>query len=207
MTKLNTKDVAEFNEVFPLGTMPHERVEWIVSYYNDLERRRMEAWGMLQEVRKLAQKFDMTKFIDVTPMINSEAQLNSDGVLKITVFDYLPRKCLIIEKGAITELTNHWLISINDALRRLYKTGVEVHFKRADCFILPFVPHNREVDPDNMAFEIIINALRYNGIVPNDSIKEIAFRVEGDVDKENPRTEIYVFERRNLVEELGLNKA
>ncbi len=203
---MNEKDIERFNDVFPLGYMPHERIEWAIKNYVDLERKRMEAWGMLQEIRKHTERNDLTDIIDITPMINSEATYE-DGILRITVFDYLPRKCLIEKKGAITELTKHWLSSINDAVQRLRETGVEVFFEKADCFIYPFVPHNREVDSDNMAYEIIINALRYNGIVPNDSIKELAFRVQGDIDKDNPRTEIYVFKQRNFVEELGLRKA
>lgn len=201
---MKENDIERFNEVFPLGTMPHERLNWLMKYYRNLKRKEMEAWGMVRELRRYVERTGLTDIIDITPMINSEAKFEN-GVLKITVFDYLPRKCLIEEKGAITELTNHWLDSINDAILRLRKTGVDVHFKKADCFIFPFVPHNREVDPDNMAFKLILDALRYNKIIPNDSIKEITFRVEGNVDRENPRTEIYVFEYRDFKEELGFN--
>ncbi len=202
---MNDKDITRFNEVFPLGTMPHERLNWLKKYYRNAKRQEMEAWSMIQEIRKFIERGGLTDIIDITPMINSKATYQ-DGILKITVFDYLPRKCLIEEKGVITELTNHWLDSINDAVRRLRATGVNFYFEKADCFIYPYVPHNREVDADNMAFEIIINALRYNKIIPNDSINELAFRVQGGVDKDNPRTEIYVINQRDFKEELGFNK-
>lgn len=197
---MKKEDIARFNEIYPLGMLPQERVDWLVKLYLETEKRRMELWGMIQEIRRFAEP-DLSDLAGTIPKLDSMAEYKK-GILRITVKDYLPRKCLTVEKGAISQLSNHWLYAIRDALTRL---GVEPKIKKADTLIISYVPHNRVVDPDNLAFELIMNALRFNRIINNDSIKETTFRVEGRVDKDNPRTEIYVYEYRDLLEELDLN--
>ncbi len=192
------KEIHRFNEICPLGMLPHERVDWMVKYYNELERRRMEAWGVLQEIRQFSQAAGLST--DGIPNLDSIAEFKN-GILKITVKDYLPRKCLMLERGAITQLSGHWLGTIRKALDEL---DVKPKFAKAEAVIVSYVPHNRVVDPDNLAFKIMLDALRYNEIIADDSINELAFRVEGRVDKENPRTEMYVYEYRDILEKLGI---
>ena len=193
---MNTKEIHRFNEICPLGMLPHERVDWMVKYYNELERRRMEAWDTLQEIRQFLEVAGLDT--NGLPDLDSIAEFKN-GILRITVKDYLPRKCLMLERGAITQLSRHWLGTIRKALDKL---EVKPKFAKANTIIVVYVPHNRVVDPDNMAFELIMNALRYNEILKNDSIRETTFMVEGRVDKDNPRTEIYVQRYRDILTNL-----
>lgn len=195
---MDEKTTEAFNELFPLWTLPHERLEWINKQYIDIEIKRMEFWSMVYEIREDMVNADLP--VDDTKTLISSASYEN-GILKILVKDYIPRKCLIKHKGAVTALCKHWLTAIIDAVKRLRETGTVPHFdKRALCIIKTYIPRNIVRDLDNLAFNTILNSLRYSKIIDDDSWNELAFSIDGDVDRENPRTEIYVTEYWDILE-------
>jgi hypothetical protein len=70
---------------------------------------------------------------------------------------------------------------------------IKKKYKKVLCVIKVFSPAYYW-DTDNRAYNIIINSLRYNQIIPNDKVDNLSFMVMGGVDKNNPRTEIYLVE-------------
>lgn len=196
---MEEKDIQAFNESMPYGELPHERIEWLINYYNDLEKKRLEAWEMVQKVRKDIESYNLQ--IDdsqMVSMINSTATYDGK-TLKIVVDDYLPRKCIMTSKKAVTLLQDHWLKAITEAIRRLKAAGYETSFEKAFCIIKSYIPRNVERDPDNIAFKPILDGLRYSRIINTDSWDRLAFMVDGGLDRSHPRTEIYVIEYRDII--------
>ena len=58
--------------------------------------------------------------------------------------------------------------------------------------IVYFFPDKRRHDPDNYAGKMILDGLTAAGIIEDDSFDHIALLLSGDVDRQNPRTEIFV---------------
>ena len=113
-------------------------------------------------------------------------------VLKITVNDVLPRKqsAKPVFKSA-APLRNYWVRNIAGPIRKL---GQDIHFNEALCVIKVYTPSDREWDVDNRALSMIINALRFTGVVAGDSWDKVSLVLLGGVDKKRPRTEIWVRE-------------
>lgn len=199
---MDKKDIQAFNESLPYGMLPHERIDWLINYYSDLEKKRLEAWEMIQEVRKDVEdsnlKIDETQ---MTRMINSTATFDGD-TLKIVVDDYLPRKCILTNKSSVTPLRIHWLKAITDSIKKLRNTGIDPKFQRAQCIIKIYIPKNIVRDVDNIAYKLVLDGLRYAKIINDDSWEQMSFMVEGGLDRKRPRTEIYVFEHRDMIPEM-----
>lgn len=107
-----------------------------------------------------------------------------NGVLRITVDECLPR----IANGT-SKLRLHWINKITKAL-----ISIEAKFEKALCVIAVYSPFGGNWDVDNRAYNYVINALRYARVIDDDNYHNLTFMVTGQVDKEYPRTEIYVLE-------------
>lgn len=113
--------------------------------------------------------------------------------LKVIVKDVLPRSAGL----AITSLRVHWLSIMHYAFSQKKK-----QFQKILCIINIVCPADFW-DVDNRAYKIIIDSLRYNRLIPDDKHKYLSFMVTSEIDKENPRTEIYVIEHpENLLKNL-----
>ncbi|WP_421070321.1 hypothetical protein [Pelotomaculum propionicicum] len=181
--------------------MPHERIEWLEQNYIRAEKIRLEAWSMLQSIRKDIEKHGFESEISIEKMINSHAEYDGK-TLKIVVDDYLPRKCLLGDKKAVLLLRQMWQVSIARPINQLQKDR-EIRFNQAHCIIVPYIPRDCIWDVDNRVFKFIPDALKYTGIVATDSWSNMSVSIIGGVDKENPRTEIYVEELSNKFPELA----
>ena len=106
-----------------------------------------------------------------------------DGVLRITINDYLPRNRFVT-----SDVRDSWIGIIAKTL-----LDKDIHFEKALCIIVNYLPREGW-DVDNRGYKIIIDALRYARVIQNDTFRELAFMVLGEVDLDNPRTEIYVRE-------------
>ncbi|MCF8010881.1 MAG: hypothetical protein K9L17_08220 [Clostridiales bacterium] len=114
-----------------------------------------------------------------------------NGILKITVDGYLPRSVTCSRK-----VKTHWVSKISRAI-----LDVDVSFDKVLCIIAVYTPFTTEWDVDNRAYKYIIDGLRYGGIIKNDNYKNLSFLVTGEVDENYPRTEIYVIECANELQE------
>lgn len=189
-----------FDKAFPRGTLPHESLNWLTDYYNDLELKRLKAWGMLRGIRDDIVELKLP--VDTTPLLNSTAQYDG-GILKIIIDDYIPRKSITKVKEADAPLRNHWLRSVVDPIRKLQASGIILQFDKALCIIKTYVPRDITRDVDNVAYKIILDGLRYTRIIKDDTWKQMAFMVAGDIDRKAPRTEIYVIAYSKIMEILA----
>lgn len=64
--------------------------------------------------------------------------------------------------------------------------------EKAVVNITYYFPDKRRRDPDNYSGKFILDGLISAGIIQDDSFTNIDLVLKGRVDKENPRTEIYV---------------
>ncbi|NLM87158.1 MAG: hypothetical protein GX176_00035 [Syntrophomonadaceae bacterium] len=103
--------------------------------------------------------------------------------VKITIKDVLPREA-DIPKIALKE---HWHSLMAHALK-----DVNWQADKVLC-VIKVISTANYWDTDNRAYKFIIDSLRYNQIVPNDTHNNLSYLViGGEIDKENPRTEIYL---------------
>ncbi|SHE96185.1 hypothetical protein SAMN02745218_01145 [Desulfofundulus australicus DSM 11792] len=115
-----------------------------------------------------------------TALIIQEDDLK--GVLKIVVDGYLPRT-----RHATSMMRRSWIGKITRAL-----LPIDVHFEKAFCIIVIYVPGKVNWDVDNRYYKFIIDAIRFARIIDDDNCQRLSFMVIGGVDPENPRTEIYI---------------
>lgn len=191
---MEEKDIQAFNESMPYGTLPHERIGWLIEQYNSIEIMRLQLWEKIQEVKDYIGKNGGDPTI-----LGIDSEAFYDGkVLKILIKDYLPRSCLVQAKSSGEPLRYRWLKAIVDAVNSLKIKGMQPSFNRAHCIITVYLPRKVNWDVDNRAYKFIIDGLRYADVIDNDTADKLVFTVVGEVDKTNPRTEITVSEYRKI---------
>jgi len=104
------------------------------------------------------------------------------GVLRISVDECLPRGNVVSKPVKM-----RWINKIRRAL-----LDINIRFESATVIIEVYSPYSASWDTDNRAHSMIINAIRYMKIIPDDSYQYMTYMVSGKIDKDNPRTEIYV---------------
>lgn len=62
-----------------------------------------------------------------------------------------------------------------------------------------FFPNRQRHDPDNYSGVFILDGLTKSGIIKDDSFACITLYLDGKYDKENPRTEIEIYSRKEDV--------
>lgn len=67
--------------------------------------------------------------------------------------------------------------------------------KLATVGIVYYFPDKRRRDPDNYCGKFVLDGLTRAGIIEDDCFSSIVLTLQGRVDKENPRTEIFVHPR------------
>lgn len=83
----------------------------------------------------------------------------------------------------------HWLI------KAAIMEKPEIPFEKAIVHIKYFFKDARRRDPDNFSGKMLLDPLVREGILRDDSFKNIELRLSADVDKQQPRTEIMIYER------------
>jgi len=128
-------------------------------------------------------------FLEVLPPMPG-AEARWDGrVLKFVVPDYPPR---VSARGSYErKVRDRWLGAMINAYT---EADLHLRFEKAFIVIALYLPYSLEWDPDNRTIKHIINAIRYLRLVETDSWRHVSYAVVGEVDKANPRTEVYVFE-------------
>jgi hypothetical protein len=151
------------------------------------EQTRLHLWGLLSDPTH-----ELTEVEDDSGTLMDEIITtdNLDNGIKVTVKDVLPRNAGI----TMNSLRVHWLSIMHHAFSKTDKK-----FNKILCIINVVCPANHW-DVDNRAYKIIIDSLRYNQLIPNDTNKYLSFMVTSEVDIDDPRTEIYVIEHpENLI--------
>lgn len=120
----------------------------------------------------------------IEPVEGATAWIDN-GILRISVDECLPRGSVVSKPVKM-----RWINKIRRAL-----LDINIRFDSATIIIEVYSPYSTSWDTDNRAHSMIINAIRYMKIIPDDSYQYMTYMVSGKVDKENPRTEIYVLNR------------
>ena len=150
--------------------------------YNMAEQARLKLWQLL-ETASLEPCDNHEPLQDV--LIKTE---QIENYIKITVGDVLPRDTGLSK----TSLQMHWYGIMHRALSQ-----VDRKFDKVFCIIKVFNPAPYW-DVDNRAYKIILDSLRYNQLIKDDNCNYMSFMIDGEVDRVNPRTEVYLFERSQV---------
>lgn len=76
------------------------------------------------------------------------------------------------------------------ALQHRPKTPID----KAEVTIRYYFPDARRRDPDNYSGKFLLDGLTKAGIIADDSFQHIALKLEAEIDKKNPRTELWIKE-------------
>ncbi len=151
----------------------------LIKAYLLAEKSRLKLWEILDDPSPLS--FNEVESLGMEQMVSTET---NGRCIKITINDILPRNVEIPKSN----LEIHWLGIMHKALK-----DINAKYEKVLCVIKVY---NTAYywDVDNRTYSIIINSLRYNRIIPNDRFDNLSFMVMGGVDRDNPRTEIYLLE-------------
>lgn len=150
----------------------------LLAAYKDIEVARMKLWGMI--VNPVLTQGEVTINEALFEMVQTEV---FPDYIKVTIKDILPREADI----AKTMLRDHWM-------NLMYYALDEVNWQsdKVLCVIKVISPADYW-DTDNRAYKFIIDSLRYKKIIPNDIHTNLSYMVVGgEIDRKNPRTEIYI---------------
>jgi len=158
------------------------------------------------EIVKLMEKQELEKLKLGDGNPNAKHEMIGD-VLKITIPEYPPKLSIYqkiefvdgkIASSAYQKARSRWYSIIQQALKN-YKGG---RIDPAIIYIVYYVP--RICDVGNFVSKMIIDGLMYAGaIAKDDNLKHVPVEIkEARIDKENPRTEIYVIKYTNQIEEI-----
>jgi hypothetical protein len=157
--------------------------EDLIELYQEIERLRLD----------ILRRIKAAPFVrEPLPDLPGAYAYIKNNAIHIIVNECLPRVCDIRNSSHIRD---HWVSMISCGLT---KAKINKSFKHALCIIKIYAPIESIWDVDNRAYGIIIDAIRYNRIIKDDSWNNLSFMVTGQKDTERPRVEI-------IIQELGNN--
>jgi hypothetical protein len=155
----------------------------------------------------------MKEIIDKNPNLRDvESEVKReviDDILKITIKEYPPkidvfRRIEVINGSVIDnayqEVRDRWYSLIRKAMKG-YEGG---RIDPAIVYLVYYVPWMCDVS--NFTGKMIIDGLMYYGaIATDDNLENVPIEIqEARIDKENPRTEVYIIPYHNQVEKILL---
>ncbi|MCS5696986.1 hypothetical protein [Desulfofundulus thermocisternus] len=154
-----------------------DSLKLLTDTYYSIENIRMNLYKEIQDLQAEHEDFQL---------IDGAKTEIAGNTLKITIPDFPPR--IPPNHSLNKKVRLHWLGMVVKAL-----SNVEIRFTdKVLCIIHLYLPYSVVWDVDNRVFQHIINGIRYSRIIQDDSWDKLAFMVIGDVDKNNPRTEVII---------------
>lgn len=101
---------------------------------------------------------------------------------------YIGRGSAKEQAFAYQQEKTRWAWLIKSAI----KNKPESPFERANIKITYYFPDGRRRDPDNYSGKFILDGLTRAGLIKDDSFNCIKLELCGDMDRNNPRTEIEI---------------
>lgn len=138
----------------------------------------------------------------------TSSEVLTNGV-KIVIFDEFPPKTSVYDRLTIKagKLTNYAYAEARDRWYGLIKQALARHkggrIVPAIVYIKYFVP--KICDTGNFISKFIVDAIMYNGAIADDNIANVSAVIqEAVLDKQHPRTEIYVFKNQGQLDSIFL---
>ncbi|MEW6772046.1 MAG: hypothetical protein AB1330_11765 [Bacillota bacterium] len=176
-----------------MSVFDHSR-DFLKKHYIEIEKLRRAVWEELEEVEN---ELDLWGELKPEERTVPAWASYTNGVLRIVIEDYLPKKSEMLHNS---HLRLFYTYPVTEAVRTLTeKLGHAISFKKAACLIVTYLPRKGRWDPDNRAIGSLINGLRFASVIQGDSWDQLIFTVIGKVDKEYPRTEIFVTDQKRAL--------
>ncbi|MDK2836747.1 MAG: hypothetical protein PWP21_1524 [Thermosediminibacterales bacterium] len=171
-------------------------LEEIISIQKDLTLIQLQ----LEELKERFEENEL-KYLDIDTSPKLETIPNG---LKITLPEYPPKTTIynkvqfkdgVFMSRAYINVRNRWYSLIKKALKDYNGPRIDPAF----VYIIYYVPG--KCDADNFTTKFIIDGLMYAGaIAMDDNFKHVPDIAQGvRIDRENPRTEVYVLKHRNQI--------
>ena len=115
-------------------------------------------------------------------------------IMKITVHDIPPSNNQYMGNSRNFNIYRrekerwHWLVKA--ALTKAKKPREP--YGRAEVHITYYFKDKRRRDPDNYSGKMILDPLVKEGVLKDDNFNVVELRLSGSLDKDNPRTEIFI---------------
>lgn len=173
--------------------MPSERLKTkIQNIYEYAEALRLAVWEAVE--REQDELIAENEISEDERFCAARAEVLSDPApaLKIIVDDIPPRtKKAKPNFKSYSSLRMFWVGNITTALKKLPHIP---SFDRALITVKIYSPSSPNWDVDNKAVNFILNALRINNVIPNDTYDHAALLLIGEHTPDAPYTEIIVRE-------------
>jgi len=162
----------------------------IIQIYSSLDTLRLQ---LLKELEFKEKQLNLTHTNCAKYTTNWNGQ-----ILKISIPEVIPHKNIKKDIQWKKETQSFWVRTIYNAINSS-NISEPINFNTVFCYIKIFLPNTGPWDLDNRCIEFVINGIRYARLIKDDSAKYIKFLISGDIDKLNPRTEIYLTEAEKLL--------
>lgn len=127
----------------------------------------------------------------------SEATIQENGIIKIVV-NRTPEKVKLFNRLGTQyykEIKDFWESTILNALQ-----SITIQPINEKAFIIVNILHpGEDWDTDNHSIKFIIDAIRYSGVIKNDTYKDVSYTVTGQKNKEE-KTEVYISRGHQYIE-------
>lgn len=168
------------------------QIEELAYAYESVKTAQLVLWSHLQNKQRDA--ISLGQLDPRDEVVNAVAEYDeAKDVLAVTVYDVVPHKATERNRKLYHNLALFWAGGIGRAIARLRETtGFNRQFVPGFCRFVLWLPTAGESDVDNRAIKLVIDGLRGCGVLAGDSWEHMGYMVVGGVDKDNPRTVVYV---------------
>ncbi|MED0738532.1 hypothetical protein [Aneurinibacillus thermoaerophilus] len=144
-----------------------------------------------QQIEALEQEKDKVSFLSIPDhSFGASAEILASGVIRVTIPDIPPSH--EIERNDVNkEIRRYYAGMVANPIRSL---NFLEKIKHAVVLIVYYYPNYVIRDGDNRAVKPLLDGIRYSRIIEDDNWKYLSFTVCGELDKQNPRTELYLFD-------------
>lgn len=185
------EDMLMYQDTTFAKTKNNEDIIHVVKTFEDL---RMELYKIAEEkielLKILPETYELAEKLKKELEIEYEIECSRERI-KIVVYDYLPSIYIKTTNKGAGYFTEKWKNTISKAIRSLgsIKTVNEVF-----VYIKMYAPVGGIFDADNKYFKPVFDGIVRSKLVSDDCIKYIpSFGFEVEMDRKNPRTEIYIY--------------
>lgn len=153
------------------------------------------AYHRLWEIMLLAEEYlDEGEELS-TPLLDlQETYINGEKVYRGIIYSLLPRERDFVMLHQIKRVWTYAAMSLFAKIPEKYESVF--------AYFIIYLPAGFW-DVDNRPIRYIINGMRRCKLIPDDNYKHLMYAVQGEIDNENPRVEIYIFDGNRQREQMS----
>ncbi|MCR3758439.1 hypothetical protein KYB31_05445 [Clostridium felsineum] len=185
------EDILMYQNTTFAKTKNNEEIIHVIKTFEDL---RMSLYKLAEEkigiLKLLPETYELAEKLKKELEIKYEIECNKDRI-KLIIYDFLPTVYIKTTNKGTGYFVEKWKNTISKAIRSLDSIkAVDEIF----VYIKMYAPVGVIFDADNKYFKPVFDGIVRSKLVSDDCIKYIpSFGFEVEMDRKNPRTEIYIY--------------